>query len=640
VKFLNGLGLRSKVMIIGFVPFLCFIGMSYYEIRDQANRYHETKTLLTQIDVIKAASNVVHESQKERGKSAGYLNGGLTLKSLEKQRIINDKNIVQLKKAITLSSFSEEYKKELLDNIKRYDAIRPLVSKKSVKLGTALKTYTQIIGRFLKLEIDVANSTSFSEVATSLRTFRILEDAKESGGKLRANMTGVLAKNNSITDKKFNAIVGLKAGVSTNLKSSGLVLDKKSSSYIKRFQKSVSWSEVNDTFNLILKKSSTGGFDRNAGEFFDTITQSLNILGELINYQKISLKESVLHIQSAAYEALIKFSLILSTLLLATAGLIFFVTHMLSSSINNIVTRLTSGSGEVKESSYEISQASEELHSASSQSASSLQDTVSSIDEISSMVDRNNDTAQKSSTISGASNEAAEKGKKTIASMMVSIEDISKSNSEISAIVNVISEIGEKTKVINDIVFQTKLLSINASVEAARAGEHGKGFAVVAEEVGNLAAVSGQAALEITTLLDDSIANVKGVVDSTKRRIETGRDNAEQCRSVFDEILGNASQVDEMIKTISTASQEQSIGVREVTKTMQQLDQVTHQNSTIASTNSTLANKLKNQADDLNGIINELKIVVSGSTSVNSSGDKVGPDDPSSKLKLVSKVAS
>ena len=71
-----------------------------------------------------------------------------------------------------------------------------------------------------------------------------------------------------------------------------------------------------------------------------------------------------------------------------------------------------------------------------------------------------------------------------------------------------ISEIGNKTKVINDIVFQTKLLSFNASVEAARAGEHGKGFSVVAEEVGNLAHMSGNSAKEITQLLESSINRV------------------------------------------------------------------------------------------------------------------------------------
>jgi hypothetical protein len=83
------------------------------------------------------------------------------------------------------------------------------------------------------------------------------------------------------------------------------------------------------------------------------------------------------------------------------------------------------------------------------------------------------------------------------------VDDVLEGNRKISEIVELVKEIGNKTKVINDIVFQTKLLSFNASVEAARAGEHGKGFAVVAEEVGNLASMSGQASKEISALLEN-----------------------------------------------------------------------------------------------------------------------------------------
>ena len=73
---------------------------------------------------------------------------------------------------------------------------------------------------------------------------------------------------------------------------------------------------------------------------------------------------------------------------------------------------------------------------------------------------------------------------------------------------------------INDIVFQTKLLSFNASVEAERAGEHGKGFAVVAQEVGNLATMSGESAEEITKILDESVKMVQKLVSSNQVEIE------------------------------------------------------------------------------------------------------------------------
>jgi methyl-accepting chemotaxis protein len=226
--------------------------------------------------------------------------------------------------------------------------------------------------------------------------------------------------------------------------------------------------------------------------------------------------------------------------------------------------------------------------------------------------------------------------------MLNSINDISRSNndianemnrnnSEVSKIVDVIGQIGEKTKVINDIVFQTKLLSFNASVEAARAGEHGKGFAVVAEEVGNLASMSGKAAKEITDMLESSInqvtdivertkSNVEGLVSASKEKVEYGNQVARDCSEALDEILQNVTTVNEMVKEIATASNEQSTGVREVTTAMQQLDQTTHQNTNVAQKSSIMASNLKGQANDLNSAVYDLlKLVSPGTDSVDSS---------------------
>jgi methyl-accepting chemotaxis protein len=173
--------------------------------------------------------------------------------------------------------------------------------------------------------------------------------------------------------------------------------------------------------------------------------------------------------------------------ILAISMFAFFLSSTLSKKIQAIATKLIDSANEVAHSSDTISSSSTQLSEASTEAAASLQETVSSIDEISSMIQRNADAANSSTQVSSKSSDAANRGKKTVESMITSINDISKSNDDIaqemtknnediSKIVQVISEIGQKTKVINDIVFQTKLLSFNASVEAARAGEHGKGF--------------------------------------------------------------------------------------------------------------------------------------------------------------------
>jgi methyl-accepting chemotaxis protein len=212
--------------------------------------------------------------------------------------------------------------------------------------------------------------------------------------------------------------------------------------------------------------------------------------------------------------------------------------------------------------------------------------------------------------------------------MIISMQEISNSNNqvinqidinnkEIEEIITVISKIEEKTRVINDIVFQTKLLSFYASVEAARAGEQGKGFAVVAEEVGNLASMSGAAALEISSMLAESIKTVEGIVSiskdkmgklivNSKEKVEVGTNIANECKNVLNEIVSSVASVSKMVTEISAASQEQSLGVQEITKAIAQLDQVTQQNTANSGLSAQSAGALSNQAESLNTLVQKL----------------------------------
>jgi methyl-accepting chemotaxis protein len=203
------------------------------------------------------------------------------------------------------------------------------------------------------------------------------------------------------------------------------------------------------------------------------------------------------------------------------------------------------------------------------------------------------------------------------------MNQVNESNRQISEITKVIAEIGNKTKVINDIVFQTKLLSFNASVEAARAGEHGKGFAVVAEEVGNLAQMSGTAAKEISEMLDSSIRKVESIVNDTKENVErlvrvgkdkvdAGRRVAEECSHVLDEIVGNVTDVSQMSSDIASASKDQAQGVREISKAMAQLDTVTQSNALAANIAAQAAEQISSQSTLLRGTVQSLMAIVDG----------------------------
>lgn len=286
----------------------------------------------------------------------------------------------------------------------------------------------------------------------------------------------------------------------------------------------------------------------------------------------------------------------------------------------------------------QLSMSSEQLATAVSEESAALQETAASIEEISAMVIKSSENAINTSKSSEATKEKALNGQEVMRDLASAMHDISEtnqavdnevkeSNNRINEIITVIQEIGNKTTVINDIVFQTKLLSFNASVEAARAGENGKGFAVVAEEVGNLAQMSGNAAKEITTLLDESLNRVQRIAEESKTKIEhimnqtqekiqKGSSVAKSFESILKEIVDDAQRASELVGEITRASKEQANGVEEISKAINQLNQATQVNSMAAETSSRAAESLKKQSNDLRVEASNLRMAIEGRISV------------------------
>lgn len=324
----------------------------------------------------------------------------------------------------------------------------------------------------------------------------------------------------------------------------------------------------------------------------------------------------------------------------------FLFTTSMSKSLEKISNVLSENSQDVSSASIGIASQSTELSEAATEQAAAIQESVAAVDEIGAMVEKNSEAAKRSKDVSLSSRETASRGKQIVDQMLISMDEISHSNESISEemnsnsikmseIITLIHEIENKTKIINEIVFQTKLLSFNASVEAARAGEYGKGFAVVAEEVGNLAQMSGTAAKEITTMLSNSVQKVDQIVNDTKSRVEklmaenkkkvqTGADIAKECNQALEQIIQNVSAVDELVSEIAIASDEQSTGIREIGKAVGQMEQVTQQNSTVAQQSAASAEQLQAQSLQLNEVVGELSKFIYGRDSVNTVSNKSG----------------
>jgi methyl-accepting chemotaxis protein len=275
------------------------------------------------------------------------------------------------------------------------------------------------------------------------------------------------------------------------------------------------------------------------------------------------------------------------------------------------------------------------VSAACTEQASAVQQTVATLDELSATGSKSVEGAKTSMQMSKNSHLVAAEGKKSVEEMVQAIDEIDSSNKQLAVqieesnkrfeeVITVIHEIGSKTKIINDIVFQTKLLSFNASVEAARAGEHGKGFAVVAEEVGNLAQMSGLAAKEISDMLNSSIekvkmivrdshAQVERIVESGKGKVETGNTVAKNCGEIIDRVVSNIVQVDVRISEICRIAEEQANGIKGISQAMNQMDQAILQNANSAEQTAKISDDLMEQAKSLQELVHSFEKQALGS---------------------------
>jgi methyl-accepting chemotaxis protein len=226
---------------------------------------------------------------------------------------------------------------------------------------------------------------------------------------------------------------------------------------------------------------------------------------------------------------------IANTLLVFVLILIFGFQYIQKKSINNLVAKnihvLTESSTQMNEISSKSRENSISLEVQINQQITSLHQVDQSIQNMQNLINSNFDISLKTVDSLKKTMDYSENGMTKILSLEKTlfevsgqsqkiIETVREGNQEFHKVIKMISEISEKTKIINEIVFQTKLLSFNASVEAARAGEHGKGFAVVAEEIANLAALSGNSASEISQVLEKNTKEVQAIINSTQQNVE------------------------------------------------------------------------------------------------------------------------
>jgi methyl-accepting chemotaxis protein len=230
----------------------------------------------------------------------------------------------------------------------------------------------------------------------------------------------------------------------------------------------------------------------------------------------------------------------------------------------SVIREVRAGAEAMSLASAQVSSSAESLSAGTGEGAASVEETTSSLEEMSASIAQNAEGSRQTEAV-------AKKGAR----------DVGESGERVLETARAMRTIADRTGIIQDIAYQTNLLSLNAAIEAARAGEHGRGFAVVASEVRRLAERSQAAAKEIDALVAPSV------------------DVAERSGQLLGELVPGIRKTAEMVQQIAVASAEQSAGVAQVSKAMGQLDHIMQRNAAAAEELSSTAVALSGQAQDL-----------------------------------------
>ena len=297
--------------------------------------------------------------------------------------------------------------------------------------------------------------------------------------------------------------------------------------------------------------------------------------------------------ESEAFASVNQLTMLILIISVVTVVLVLIIAFLFANSIekpiSQIVDNLFESADQVASASEELSSASQQLAEGSSEQASSLEETSATLDESNSMLQQTADNTSRATEIAQRASSASEKGSSQMKEMMASMTQIKDSSGELSKII----------KVIDDIAFQTNLLSLNAAVEAARAGEAGAGFAVVAEEVRNLAQRSAKAAQDTTDIIEKNV-----------KISASGVNVAQKVQEALQEINTQSNELSNLIDQINVASKEQSQGIGQINQAMNQMEQVTQQNAANAEETASSSEEMSAQAETLNDIVIRLNALI------------------------------
>ncbi|MFN3069997.1 methyl-accepting chemotaxis protein [Serratia sp. J2] len=624
------ISMRMKLFIALFplLLALCWFAGSGMKTRIHTERQMDAIVQLTAI--ARGAGDVVHELQKERGMSAGYLGsgGGQFRTELADQRKLTDAAMAKFSQLLskTDSSALEGIDTSAIqlfnDQTQLLSEVRNNVSNLKSAAPQAIGFYTKTISQVLDFVGGIGHLTTSGKIGQELSAYYSLLNLKEQSGIERALLSGVFSSDR-FGDGQFRQLSDVVGKQEAWLSATRRFSTAEQAVALDGALRSTSATDALKYREIALDKVATGGFKVNPTDWFKAQTVRIEVLRQLENQTADTLQKHAAELSRTARSEWMTF-LCISLLSLAVALAIAIVVarsihlqlqgtlktigemegdltqrlsvpgsdelsalnHAYNQSIENIqhiVKEIKSGSEILHHASSDIAAGNQDLAQRTDEQAASIVETAASMEQMSTAISQTADNAREAEQLTLAMERDVMQANHVANEASQSMTEIRNSSEQIARIV----------ASIDDISFQTNLLALNAAVEAARAGESGRGFAVVASEVRNLSQRCAKEASQIRELVNQ---NMEKIAEGVARVSASG--------VALKAAADNSGLMKQYVSDIAQAANEQSLGVGQVHLALNQLEQVTQQNAALVSQAASASQVLDNQAAAMTKLVN------------------------------------
>ncbi len=636
MNVLKNLSLKIKILLIVVLPlgaYLCVSGSNLFFEYKQLKSYNAIYELSL---LSKNISNLVHELQKERGASAGFLGSkgkkfGAKLSTQRQDTDTKRKNLTEYLTDFDLNYFDAELESKVntaLSHLGSLESERQGISSQQRSVKDAVTYYTAANTKLLNIIGYMTHLSSNAKLTSQIGAYYNFLQSKERAGKERAVLSGVFSKG-SFSAGMYNLFIQLVTEQNTYISVFEALATHDERNF---FQNTMNGSAIDQVEQMRqaargVNLDTTKSFGVDAVNWFDTITKKINLLKQVEDHLSSGIEQRTKELASSEKSKMIVSLILFAAVGVVSAFLLYFVTAMILNGIKqatSVALELAEGDGDLTkrmrlQTGDEIGalgQAIDKMLNNLSTMIGQIQGISGSLDtantELSGlsreMHDETENVAGRASTVAAAAEEmsvnmdtvsiAVEDAAQNVASVAAATEEIAIISNEISTstekardittkavnqaanssvrvheLGKAADEIGKVTETITEISAQTNLLALNATIEAARAGEAGKGFAVVANEIKDLAKQTADATLEIKSKIEGIQATTKGTVLEIEEISKVIDEINDIVAGISGSVETQTSTATEIAGNINQASQ----GIQEVTENVSQASTVSQE---------------------------------------------------------------